>query len=84
MCLRKFSRIQKLSEKMLFSNQEWFCTSCGIKQNSPMTGGTLRCVGREWKCCSIKCHREVEWKRTLSILGKEYTPDTRNDEDNEK
>ena len=62
---------------MLYSNQKWFCTNCGKEQNSPMSVGRYngsQCVGHEWKCCSVECHREIEWKRVLSIMGKEYYP----------
>lgn len=65
---------------MLFSKQKWFCANCGIEQNTPMISGTVGCVGPEWKCCSIECYREIEWRRTLSILGKEYRPDPRKKE----
>lgn len=25
-----------------------------------------------WRICSVPCMREVHWKETLSIMGKEY------------
>ena len=35
--------------------------------------------GREIRCCGKECHDEAEWRRTLSIMGKEYYPDPRKD-----
>src|SRR6185436_1269112 len=37
--------------------------------------------GREIRCCCESCHTEAEWRRTLSILGKEYYPDPRRKND---
>ena len=68
---------------MIFSKQKWFCTCCGKEQFTGMCGGTLGCIGPEWKCCSIECHREMEWRRVLSIMGKEYYPDPKKEEKNE-
>lgn len=30
--------------------------------------------GRDAPCCGKTCFDEFEWRRTLSILGKEYYP----------
>jgi hypothetical protein len=27
-----------------------------------------------WRVCSSRCVREIRWKETLSIMGKEYYP----------
>ena len=27
-----------------------------------------------WRVCSTRCVREIRWKETLSIMGKEYHP----------
>ena len=29
-------------------------------------------IGKEFKCCSMECVREMQWRETLSIMGKEY------------
>lgn len=59
---------------MLYSKQKWFCNNCGTEKNTQMSSGHDGTVGREWKVCSIECHHEIEWKRVLSIMGKEYYP----------
>lgn len=54
---------------MLFSKQKWFCQICGQEQN--------KVIGPPWdaRVCSQKCWREWEWRKTLSIMGSDYTPD---------
>jgi len=32
-------------------------------------------MGRTWRCCSLECVREMQWRETLSIMGKQYEPD---------
>lgn len=62
---------------MLYSKQKWFCQICGIEQFSALASAL-------WggRVCSRKCWHELEWRRVCSILGQEYTPDTRTyDED---
>lgn len=54
----------------LFSKQIWYCNACGRQQ----TEAPSKAVGRTSKCCSIECHREMEWRETLSVLGKDYYP----------
>jgi hypothetical protein len=34
-----------------------------------------RVYGNHFKVCDRKCAREMDWRETLSILGKEYYPD---------
>lgn len=34
-----------------------------------------RVRGGHFKVCSMKCNREMGWRETLSIMGKEYKPD---------
>ena len=53
---------------MIFSEQEVYCQGCGkkFKTNFQKFGGRV---------CSMECSQELGWKRTLSILGKEYYPD---------
>lgn len=59
---------------MLYSKQKWFCNNCGAEQNAPMVVGSPGCIGGKWKTCSNTCLREVMWKETLSIMGREYYP----------
>ena len=60
----------------MFSKQKVFCNGCGKEFETTFGsyGGHV---------CSRKCYDDMEWKRTLSILGKEYYPKTRkeNNED---
>jgi len=51
----------------LFSKQEVFCQGCGGKFET-----IFRTYGG--KVCSQECFEIIEWKKTLSILGKEYYP----------
>lgn len=53
---------------MLFSKQEVYCQGCGKKFETTfsMYGG---------KACGYPCFKEIEWKKVLSIMGKEYYPD---------
>jgi hypothetical protein len=56
---------------MKYTDQKWFCQACGREMNAPLTG--------RWhnRTCSGRCFYEFEWRRTLSIMGKEYYPDPR-------
>lgn len=54
----------------LHSKQIWYCTNCGTKQDEQMVHPGP--YGKEWKCCGKECHDEIQWKLTLSIMGKEY------------
>ena len=60
----------------LFSKQKVFCQICGEEMETNF---------QSWKgrVCGRKCGKELEWRRTLSIMGKEYYPDPRKDEDSE-
>lgn len=57
---------------MRYSKQKWFCQMCGVEQFSALAvalwGGRV---------CSKKCWHEFKWREVLCIMGKEYTPDTR-------
>ena len=55
---------------MLYSKQRWFCNICGKEQFSELHGN--RYTGA--MLCSPKCNKEFHWRRSLSILGKEYHP----------
>lgn len=53
-----------------YSKQKWFCNNCGKEQFSEMS----KALGREWKCCSMECVKVLDYRETLSIMGKEYVP----------
>lgn len=44
------------------------CNACG--REVPIRAS----MGREYKVCSAECVREMQWRRTLMILRKPYTP----------
>ena len=52
---------------MLFSKQIWYCNNCGKKEHSISAAA----IGRFWKCCSMACHEQMQYKDALSTLGKE-------------
>lgn len=54
----------------LFGNMPWFCNCCGKEMSTSCHGA----MGRSWRVCSLECVREMGWRETLSILGKEYYP----------
>ena len=59
---------------MLYSKQKFFCNCCGKEmfcESSRMYGGSFL----RWRVCSYACVREIRWRETLSIMGKEYYPD---------
>lgn len=51
-----------------------FCNACGTEISTDFQhfGG---------KVCSMECFREFQWRKTLSMLGIEYYPDPRKEED---
>ena len=57
----------------LFSNQALRCCVCGRTYETTCNSGT------RWEnaVCSMRCHFEKEWRRTLSIMGNPYRPDPR-------
>jgi hypothetical protein len=59
---------------MRYSEQQFFCNCCGkemLCNINQMMGGKF--LG--FRVCSSKCVREIRWRETLSIMGKEYYPD---------
>jgi hypothetical protein len=54
----------------MYSKQVIYCNACGKR----MVEELPRVKGRAFKCCSMQCLIEMEWRETLSILGKEYYP----------
>jgi len=55
----------------LYSPQVAYCNACGWRMNKPLPD----VMGRTWRCCSLECVREMQWRETLSIMGKQYEPD---------
>jgi len=57
----------------IFSLQTLHCCICAVEYEVTCNSGT------RWEngVCSMRCHHEKEWRRTLSILGKPYRPDHR-------
>lgn len=51
----------------MFSGQDAFCNTCGRRLDTDFKAFDGRFCGRE-------CHKEMEWRKTLSILGKRYEP----------
>jgi len=49
----------------VFSYMIVYCPICRGEFNGMMSYGRSN-------CCSRICHEEWEWRRTVSILGKEY------------
>lgn len=47
------------------------CNACGRERNSPPDGA----LGRRFRCCSLECCREMEWRCALSMTNKPYRPD---------
>lgn len=54
----------------LFSKQIIYCNACGKKMLEILP----HVIGRTYKVCSLACNREMNWRDTLSTLGKPYTP----------
>jgi len=51
----------------MFTKQKVFCNNCGkeFEANFQSYKGIV---------CSKECFEDLDWKKTLSILGKEYYP----------
>jgi hypothetical protein len=54
----------------MYSKQVIYCNACGKR----MVTEIPKVFGREFKCCSSECIQEMQWRETLSIMGKEYYP----------
>lgn len=55
-----------------YSKQEWYCSVCGKREDRKLAG-----AGFHNLACSVECWREHEWRKTLSIMGKDYYADPR-------
>lgn len=51
-----------------YSKQSWFCNCCGEEQFSELP----LIIGAKEKVCSMNCLKEFQWRETLSIMGKDY------------
>lgn len=51
-----------------FSRMSMYCPICRTEFDG------MRGYGREWRTCCKECHDELEWRRTLAIMGKAYVP----------
>jgi hypothetical protein len=61
----------------LWSKQQFFCNACGKEFYEEY----VRVFGVEFKVCSVICMVEMEWRKTLSVMGKEYYPYLKKDHD---
>jgi len=59
---------------MLFSPQKWFCNACGKEMLSSPCNAMIAGHGNGYKVCSAECSLEMQWRDTLSIMGKKYRP----------
>jgi hypothetical protein len=37
-------------------------------------------MGREYRCCSMDCIKEMQWKYILSLMGEAYKPRKKDEE----
>jgi hypothetical protein len=54
----------------MYSKQVVYCNCCGRKLEIELP----KMMGNLFRCCSIECIQEMNWRETLSIMGKEYRP----------
>ena len=54
----------------LYSKQKLFCRACGKEFETDF-------VSYHGEVCGRRCYQELDWKRFLSTIGKEYYVDTR-------
>lgn len=54
----------------MFSAQTIYCNACGKRMKVELPN----VIGRDYKCCSIECLEEMQWREALSTLGREYYP----------
>lgn len=54
---------------MLYSEQSVYCPVCGKAHKNIIAGKNTFTL-----CCSTDCWRELEWRTTLSIMGRDYYP----------
>lgn len=50
-----------------FSTQKMYCTICGSQYAWACNHGFTNS-----RTCSVDCHREFEWRETLSMMGRSY------------
>ncbi len=56
----------------IYSKQITYCMACGKEMRTDFT---------LWKgqVCDKECFEEIEWRKILSMLGKEYYPRTKSE-----
>jgi hypothetical protein len=63
---------------MMGSKQAVHCNVCGQKMEvSFATTGEYWTAGGKGICCSRECSAELNWRITLSVMGAEYYPQTK-------
>jgi hypothetical protein len=58
----------------LFSKQKVYCQICGKEFETDFHSASSAGYGKGRPCCSKPCWEELEWRRTLALMGKEYMP----------
>lgn len=58
----------------LYSKQKVFCQACGKEFETTF---------QSWdgRVCCKECFKELEWRKILSILGKQYYPNSNESEE---
>lgn len=57
-----------------YSPQEWYCNCCGKRMHTSPCNAMIGGFQLGYKVCSSECSREMRWRDTLSMMGKEYYP----------
>lgn len=57
----------------MFAKMKVYCNVCGIEFLTTFQQ-------YQGRVCSMGCCNKLEWKKTLSILGKEYYPQQKKEE----
>lgn len=52
----------------VFSKQKVYCRACGVEMFADLAGPCNSIT------CSSDCRDELQWRETLSMMGKEYYP----------
>lgn len=60
----------------LFSPQKWYCNACGKEMFTPPCNALTGGFRLGYKVCSMECCKEMQWRDTLSVMGKPYRPQT--------
>lgn len=60
----------------MYSYMKVYCPICREPFNGMEGYGRIDAT----RCCNKECYQEWEWRKTLAILGKEYYPDPRKEQ----